>query len=104
MVTRLLHRYFTSIVVAGFLALPIGAATSAQDGAAGDVPAPPTAGMPLTLETLEIWHNFIQPDGDEVRWQDIPWRASLWQAVVDAQAQRRPVLLWTMNGHPMGCT
>ena len=94
---------FALLVIVGLLTIPLGAKASAQDGANTMAPpAPPPA--PLTLETLDDWMTLIQPIGDEVRWQDIPWRASMWQAVVDAQAQRRPVLLWTMNGHPMGCT
>lgn len=90
---------FALLVIVGLLTIPLGAKASAQDGANTMAPPPP-----LTPETLDDWMTLIEPNGDEVRWQDIPWRASMWQAVVDAQAQRRPVLLWTMNGHPMGCT
>jgi hypothetical protein len=72
---------------------------SAQDDAATASPEPP-----LSAETVETWSRFIQPSAQESRWQAIPWRESFWQAVVDAQRERKPVLLWTMNGHPMGCT
>lgn len=35
-------------------------------------------------------------------WQTIPWRLSLWSARRDAAAARKPIFLYTMNGHPLG--
>ncbi len=46
----------------------------------------------------------VLPDTEELAWQRLGWRASLWQGVVDAQAAGKPILLWAMNGHPLGCT
>jgi hypothetical protein len=69
-------------------------------GSAAPVVAPPE----LTPATLQRWRDFILPEPDETAWEAIPWRESFWQAVLDGHAQRKPVLLWAMNGHPMGCT
>lgn len=46
----------------------------------------------------------IMPAAGELRWQAIPWRAVLADAVVEAHRADKPVLLWAMNGHPLGCT
>ena len=39
-------------------------------------------------------------------WLDerIGWRNEFWPAVEEARRLGRPILLWTMNGHPLGCT
>jgi hypothetical protein len=36
-------------------------------------------------------------------WESIPWRASLWEARRESARTGRPLLIWAMNGHPMGC-
>ena len=46
----------------------------------------------------------ICPSPGELRWQKIGWESSLWAGVVEAHAQKKPILLWTMNGHPLGLT
>ena len=37
-------------------------------------------------------------------WRKIGWRSDFWTAVVEAQRDEKPVLLWAMNGHPCGET
>ena len=46
----------------------------------------------------------VLPRTEELAWKALGWRASLWDGVVEAQAARKPILLWAMNGHPLGCT
>lgn len=46
----------------------------------------------------------ILPDKRDLVWTKIPWRATLWDAVIDAHEQEKPILLWAMNGHALGCT
>jgi hypothetical protein len=58
----------------------------------------------LRGRTLAEWRAAIEPTAEELRFTEIPWRASLWSAVAEAQAAELPVLLWAMNGHPLGCT
>ena len=50
------------------------------------------------------WAGFIRPAEEDLRWQAIPWRSSLYSAVCEAQRLDRPILLWAMNGHPLACT
>ena len=49
-------------------------------------------------------HALMQPTSEETRWLQIPWRTSLWQARIDAAAAGKPIYLWEMDGHPLGCT
>ena len=46
----------------------------------------------------------IVPPAAEREWRDIPWRAQFGKAMLEADAAEKPVLLWAMNGHPLGQT
>ena len=50
------------------------------------------------------WINFVRPNADELKWKKIGWRVKFESAVEEARRLQRPILLWTMNGHPLGCT
>jgi hypothetical protein len=58
----------------------------------------------LTDRTFKAWLAYLRPKPDEVAWQAVPWRTRLWDAVAEAQRLDKPILFWTMNGHPLGCT
>ena len=49
-------------------------------------------------------HALIKPKATEENWIKIPWMTSLWEARERAAAQGKPILLWEMDGHPLGCT
>jgi hypothetical protein len=34
----------------------------------------------------------------------VNWLPTLWDGVIAAQKQDKPILLWAMNGHPLACT
>lgn len=46
----------------------------------------------------------ILPTKQEEKWLSVPWRTELFQARLDAQRESKPIFMWIMNGHPMGCT
>jgi hypothetical protein len=46
----------------------------------------------------------IAPAAGEERWREIPWRTGLLAAREEARGLDRPLLLWEMDGHPLGCT
>ncbi len=50
------------------------------------------------------WIEFITPSEEERSFERIGWRHQFWPAVEEARRLGRPILLWTMNGHPLGCT
>jgi hypothetical protein len=68
------------------------------------VAARPAAGVePLDAEKVAKLHALIKPTDDEEKWSQIPWTESLWQARKRAAAEGKPILLWEMDGHPLGC-
>ena len=50
------------------------------------------------------WKKYILPDEVDLKWQQIPWLATFSEGIEKAAEVDRPILLWTMNGHPLGCT
>jgi hypothetical protein len=62
------------------------------------------ADYPLKPEQFPALHKLIQPKPEEEKWLQIPWQSSLWEARKKAAAEGKPILLWEMDGHPLGCT
>lgn len=57
----------------------------------------------LDDSSLDRWVTYLAPDDAESGWCSVPWRESFREGVRDSQIEGRPILLWAMNGHPMGC-
>ena len=64
----------------------------------------PVGGLELNDRTLGAWRRELEPDPAERAWERVPWLPSFTEGVQAAEAQGRPLLLWAMNGHPLGCT
>ena len=64
----------------------------------------PPASQRLTPERFTQLQQLIRPQTAEDQWAQIPWLTSLWQARKRAAAEGKPILLWEMDGHPLGCT
>jgi hypothetical protein len=69
------------------------------------------AEVPLARPKVELhdknyadWRKHILPDTGELTWQQIPWETTFKDGIVSADVAGKPLLLWTMNGHPLGCT
>ena len=45
----------------------------------------------------------IKPRPEETRWEQIPWQVDLWDARRKAAREGKPIMLWEMDGNPMGC-
>lgn len=58
----------------------------------------------LDSETSQSILRFVRPRPEELSWQAIPWQTSIPEALNIAARERKPVLLWTMNGNPLGLT
>jgi hypothetical protein len=62
------------------------------------------AAEPVRPEKFSRVQALIKPDPTEDQWAKIPWLTDLWQARKIAATQGKPILLWEMDGHPLGCT
>tara|TARA_S200000501_G_scaffold339530_1_gene347237 strand:- start:2384 stop:2623 length:240 start_codon:yes stop_codon:yes gene_type:complete len=58
----------------------------------------------LNKNTYGMWQEFIRPTKDELAWAEIPWRRTFYDGLVESDREQKPLLLWVMNGHPLGCT
>lgn len=69
---------------------------------------PAIAQLPLDRQigsaTVERWLAKLVPPERELRWLEVDWVPSFGDAVLRAREERRPLLFWAMNGHPLGCT
>ena len=45
----------------------------------------------------------IRPSASESAWQEIDWKTDLWAAREEAAKTGKPIYLWEMDGHPLGC-
>ena len=62
-----------------------------------------SAAPPLTDADAAKLRKVIRPlDGDDP-FATIPWETNLWEARAKAAAAGKPILLWEMDGHPLGC-
>ncbi len=47
--------------------------------------------------------TLIKPQAEENTWLEIPWQTDLWAARQQAATEGKPLFLWEMDGHPLGC-
>ena len=45
----------------------------------------------------------LQPPAD-APWRTIPWKITLIEAQRTAIQEQKPIFIWAMDGHPLGCT
>ncbi|MBC8291277.1 MAG: hypothetical protein H8E37_13270 [Planctomycetes bacterium] len=62
-------------------------------------PAPQLSDANLDRVHAQLWHK-----PSEMKWQNVRWHTELEDAMDEARRVQRPILLWTMNGHPCGET
>lgn len=63
-----------------------------------------TASGTLAESDLAKFRDLIRPSAKELQFEETGWRPTFWEAVTEAQRTGKPILLWAMNGHPLGCT
>ncbi len=80
----------------GCLALALTVAVAAAPSRAGTAE--------LNDGSYDRWRDHLLPKKEELGWLSIPWRPNFWEGVAEANRADKPILMWTMNGHPMACT
>lgn len=63
------------------------------------------ADEPQALTKLQYQQTLdkVRPGVFEDAYALIPWQTSLWEARELAAKEGKPILLWEMDGHPLGC-
>jgi hypothetical protein len=62
------------------------------------------AGRTLSADEFRQVRDLVRPCAEEEKWAQVPWLTSLWEARKQAAEGGKPILLWEMDGHPLGCT
>ena len=57
----------------------------------------------LTLQRCNELIEALEPGKEEV-WRTIPWKLSVLDAQREAAVEDKPIFIWAMDGHPLGCT
>jgi hypothetical protein len=63
----------------------------------------PTHAEELSDAKFNELHKKLQPAKGEP-WLTIPWRIALLDAQKTAAKEGKPIFIWAMDGHPLGCT
>jgi len=58
----------------------------------------------LTDANFGNWQERLKAKESELVWQNLPWLTSFHEGLMQAAKEDKPLLLWVMNGHPLGCT
>lgn len=58
----------------------------------------------LNDQNYTAWRDHILPEESELAWEKIPWLTTFKDGIIAANDAGKPLLFWTMNGHPLGCT
>ena len=62
-----------------------------------------TSAMGLTEAEFQKLHRELQPNL-KATWRTIPWKTSVLDAQAAAAREGKPIFIWAMDGHPLGCT
>lgn len=57
----------------------------------------------LDNDAFQKLHRELQPD-PKATWRTIPWKTSVLDAQAAAAREGKPIFIWAMDGHPLGCT
>jgi hypothetical protein len=82
--------FLITTLVAGFLLIQTLTSSNARAGE-------------LTMNEFEVLHRQLQVPPDKP-WRTIPWKTALLDAQQTAARQGKPIFIWAMDGHPLGCT
>ena len=58
----------------------------------------------LTDADFATLRDRISVRESERSWEGLPWLTTYYDGLQAAAREGRPLLLWVMNGHPLGCT
>ena len=57
----------------------------------------------LTEAEFQKLHAELQLDNTAL-WRTVPWKTSVLDAQQAAADEQKPIFIWAMDGHPLGCT
>jgi hypothetical protein len=85
---------FKSIIALGLVAVLVTPMSADEND--------PGRSKPLTHADFKALHKELQPA--DKPWRTIPWKIALLDAQQTAAKSKKPIFIWAMDGHPLGCT
>jgi hypothetical protein len=66
--------------------------------------------IPDSLGGIKVLHgaeldrliSSVRPTAQEEQYLQVPWRTDICKALSEAQEQKKPLFIWSMDGHPLG--
>ncbi|GJM20717.1 MAG: hypothetical protein DHS20C15_06320 [Planctomycetota bacterium] len=89
-----MRRLSLALFATSWLALACAAPVASHDAESDALPPA------LQAEVTRL----VLPDANEDAWRTLPWIPAYADAVIEAERVDKPLLMWAMNGHPLGCT
>ncbi len=96
------NRWAMSAVTAGLALLICGCASTRSTRSAAE--GSHSSEVALREADLDKWRDLISPTSDELAFERIAWSPSFGEGLERASVEQKPLLLWMMNGHPLGRT
>jgi hypothetical protein len=97
------HRSSSAVLLAVGLLTLVGMAS--RPGGAADLNGTPVPSFEVASLPAEQWsklHAGVFPPAE--KWTEIPWETDVTAARRRAAREGKPLFLWIMDGHPLGCT
>lgn len=92
------------LAMAGVSLMVVCEASTPASQTLNGVPVPNLSTGQLHSARFRALHAAAAPTGPGERWRQIPWQTDLTAARAMAAREHRPLLLWIMDGNPLGCT
>lgn len=90
-------QHLSRLLQVGLAILVVTSLACAQDKARQRAPG-------LDDQSFATWRDRIRTGDAEQVWEQLPWLTAYHKGLEKAAAEGKPLLLWVMNGHPLGCT
>ena len=94
----------TTAAAVTVVVLAPGEKTAAPACNIGAHPVPGLSVRSLPEKEFAALHAAVAPQGENERWAEIPWQTDLQAARRKAADEGKPLIMWIMDGHPLGCT
>lgn len=102
--TRIAPIVATLLAAAGPAPLVQDPPDASVGSASADRPALPETPGPLSASEWRRLVDWLTPPREDLAWLELGWAPTVAEGVRRAETEGRPLLLWAMNGHPLGCT
>ena len=63
-----------------------------------------TSSAKITPLQFDQLRELCTPSKSASGWLELGWEIDLWKARERAAREGKPIFLWEMDGHPLGCT